>query len=94
MSENFNITPQPEETDNPVEMSVSPVCEKDGKKYAFVTFTEGSKTAEGRIPECVIEKNNGFSDEEVQALCDYMKSQLTTLKKTAASLNVFDAFRK
>ena len=81
-------------SDYPVDMSVSPVCEKDGKKYAYVTFSTNGKTAEGRIPECVIEKNDGFSDEEVEALCEYMKAQLPTLKKTAASLNVFDAFRK
>ena len=81
-------------SDYPVDMSVSPICEKDGRKYAYVTFTGQGKTAEGRIPECVIEKNDGFSQDEVEALCEYMKAQLSVLKKTAASLNVFDAFRK
>ena len=29
-----------------INMSVSPVCEKGGKRYAFVNFTDGKKDAE------------------------------------------------
>lgn len=94
MTENFDVTSYASDGDYPVDMSVSPICEKDGKKYAYVTFTAGNKTAEGRIPECIIEKNTGFTDEEAKALSEYMKANLSSLKKTAASLNVFDAFRK
>ena len=76
-------------------MTVSPICHtKDGEKYAFISFSDGDKSAEGKIPDCKIEKNNGFSEEDVALLEMYMKKELKTLKKTAAGLNVFDAFRK
>lgn len=73
-------------------MSVSPICQKDGKKVAYVSFLDKNRSAEGIIPACMIIKNKGFSDEEVLGLESYMKSQLDTLKKMAASVNAADAF--
>ncbi len=75
-------------------MAVSPVCVKDGKQYAFVSFTEGDKMAEGKIPDCVIVSNKGFSAEETEQLEIYMKRELTNLKKMASSVNVLGAFMK
>lgn len=75
-------------------MSVSPVCVKDGKQYAFVIFTSGEKQAEGKIPECVLVSNKGFSEEEAALLETYMKRELTNLKKMASSVNVLGAFMK
>ena len=80
--------------DHVMDMSVSPVCVKDGKQYAFVSFTEGNRTAEGRIPECRIIASSGFSKEEVVGLEDYMKRELTQLKKMAAGIRLLDAFMK
>lgn len=73
-------------------MSVSPICQKNGKRMAYVSFSDGKRTAEGQIPECVIHSNDGFSEEEVAQLQLYMKSELATLKRMAASVNVMDAF--
>ena len=75
-----------------LQMSVSPVCQKDGKKVAYVAFSDKTRSAEGVIPECVITKNHGFSNEEVEQLEAYMKQQLATLKRMAASVNAMDAF--
>ena len=75
-------------------MSVSPVCEKNGEKYAFVTFTDGKRTAEGKIPECKIMFSAGFTEEEVLQLQDYMKRELTNLKKMAAGIRKLDAIIK
>ena len=47
-----------------LKMSVSPICVKDGNRYAFVNFADGKRTAEGKIPDCKIISNKGFSDEE------------------------------
>lgn len=80
--------------DMEMDMAVSPVCVKDGKQYAFVTFTSGEKMAEGRIPECVLVANKGFSEEEAVLLETYMKRELTKLKKMASSVNVLGAFMK
>lgn len=83
-------------------LAVSPVCQKDGKQYAFVTFsvagengdTAQGKMAEGKIPECKIISNKGFSEKEVEQLERYMKRELTRLKKMASSVNVLEAFMK
>lgn len=80
--------------ENAVNMSVSPICVKDGEKYAFVSFTEGSRTAEGKIPDCRIISNKGFSQEEVEQLESYMQRELPQLKKMAAGIRLFDAFMK
>ena len=75
-------------------VAVSPICEKDGKKYAFVSFTEGEKYAEGKIPDCTIVSNKGFSDEDIRVLELYMKNDLARLKRMAAGVNVLGAFMK
>ena len=75
-----------------VNMSVAPVLAKDGKKCAYVSFEEGERCAEGKIPDCVILSNKGFSKEEVSQLEDYMRRELKNLKKMAAGVNVMRAF--
>lgn len=79
-----------------MKMTVSPICtDKSGKnKYAYVTFTDGKKYAEAKIPECEITKNDGFSEEELAGLHFYMRTNLTELKKIAAKNNVFEALKK
>ena len=37
-----------------INMSVSQVFARNGERYAFVSFTDGEKNAEGKIPECRI----------------------------------------
>lgn len=78
--------------DDELKMSVSPICAKDGKKYAFVSFTDGVRTAEGKIPDCAITNNVGFSEDEVQQLEEYMKQELPQLKKMAAGIDVMKTF--
>ncbi len=78
--------------DDELKMSVSPVCTKNGDKYAFVSFTDGVRTAEGRIPDCIITKNEGFDEDEVSQLENYMSRELPQLKKMAAGINVMKNF--
>lgn len=80
--------------ENELTMSVSPVCVKDGNKYAFVSFADKDRFAEGKIPSCEIVSNQGFSEAEVEQLEAYMKRELTRLKKMAAGIRVLDAFMK
>ena len=77
-----------------LKMSVSPICVKDGNRYAFVNFADGKRTAEGKIPDCKIISNKGFSDKEVTQLEEYMKKELANLKQMAAGINVLGAFMK
>jgi hypothetical protein len=75
-----------------LKMSVSPICTKDGKKYAFVSFTDGKRTAEGRIPDCKITACDGFVEDEVIQLEDYMSRELPQLKKMAAGIDIMRNF--
>ena len=73
-----------------VKMSVSPVCTKNDQQYAFVSFSDEKRTAEGKIPECKIISNQGFTEEEIIQLEDYMRRELRTLKKMAAGIRLID----
>lgn len=75
-----------------LKMSVSPICVKDGAKYAFVSFTDDIRTAEGKIPDCMITSNDGFDEDEIKQLEEYMKQELPKLKKMAAGINVMETF--
>lgn len=75
-------------------VTVSPVCAKGEKRYAYVSFSDGQRTAEGIIPDCKIVSNHGFTKEEAEQLEEYMKSDLGRLKKMAAGIRMLDAFMK
>ncbi len=77
-----------------LKMSVSPICVKDGNRYAFVNFTDGNRLAEGKIPDCKIISNKGFSEDEVGKLEEYMQKELPKLKQMAAGINVLGALMK
>lgn len=82
------------EKEQDMKLSVSPVCSKDGEKFAFVTFTDGARIAEGKIPDCKIISNKGFDEGEVGMLEMYMKQNLLQLKKMAAGIRLFDVITK
>lgn len=75
-----------------INMSVSQVFAKNGERYAFVSFTDGDKNAEGKIPECRILSNRGFGKEEIGQLEAYMERELARLKRMAAGVNAMRAF--
>lgn len=77
-----------------LQMTVSPICVKDDQKYAFVSFRDDERSAEGKIPECKIVSNKGFDDGEVLMLERYMQQNLAQLKKMAAGLNAFEAMKR
>lgn len=53
----------------------STVLSKNGKPFVSVMFERGKDRAEGTVPDCIITKNEGFTQEEVEELEDYMKAQ-------------------
>lgn len=79
---------------NEINLSVSPVCEKEGKKCAYVSFSDGERIADGIIPDCKIISSKGFTEEEVEQLEAYMQSELAKLKRMAAGIRLFDVLTK
>ena len=74
-----------------VTLNLSGVVEKDGQKIAYVRFSRGDNFAEGYIPDCIFTKVQGFTDDEVSMLTDYLRANLTELKKRAAGINPLTA---
>lgn len=68
-------------------MIVSGVIERKGKKSACVRFEGQGVFAEGYIPDCKIEKSEGFSEEEIKTLEEYLTDNLETLKRHAAGID-------
>ena len=77
---------------NEVTLDVSGITEKDGKRIAHIRFSRGEDYAEGYIPDCVLTKVSGFTEEESDQLVDFLRANLTDLKKRAASINPLNAF--
>jgi len=80
--------------ENEFTMSVSPICVKDGKKIAYVSFTDGKRSAEAKIPECIVTSAVGLNRAEVRMLEEYMKQELPRLKSMAAGIRLADVFFK
>lgn len=87
-----DISLSEETTSQEINMSVSPICGKDGRKVAYVSFTDGSRMAEGEIPDCRITKNINFGKAEVEQLEHYMRDNLAMIKRMAASVDPITAF--
>lgn len=68
-------------------MTVSGICSKEGKKFAYVTFQDTTRKAEGIIPDCKITDSHGFTEEETGQLELFMKMKLSDLKAQAAAVN-------
>ncbi len=77
-----------------VSMSVSGICGNPGHKFAFVRFTDGSKSCEYKFPDVELKMNEGFTDDELVQLKFYVKNHITELKKMAASVDPFHALKK
>ena len=55
-----------------IEITHSTVLSKEGKPFVAVSFQRGEDRAEGTIPDCIILRNSGFTEDEVAELEDYM----------------------
>ena len=63
------------------------VRDKDNKKIVRVKFERivnaGPETAEGLLPDCKIVSQNGYSDEEVAGLEEYLRGNLEDIMAKA-----------
>ncbi len=75
-----------------VNMSFSGILGGKENWHISVSFSHGEKYAEGRLPECRITDNRGFSEEEKAGLEAYMKSNRKTIFNRAKEINPLRAF--
>lgn len=77
-----------------VNMLVSGISQRNGKKVAYVLFEDGERSAEAVIPECEILTNKGFSETELKQMKQYMQKNLDMIKNKAAGINPIHAMMK
>ena len=77
-----------------LKMTVSGVVPKDGRKNVYVIFEDGTRKAEGSVPECIIHSNEGFEEDEVKMLELYMKQQQDQIRELAKGINPIKALMK
>lgn len=75
-----------------ISMSVSPAVSPKGEKLIYVLFTDGKKSAELTAPQGKVITNNGFDEEEIRKLADYVQNEYQTVLSLAKQVNPMRAF--
>lgn len=70
-----------------VKMLISCVVEKEGKKMVRLSFLRGNDYAEGLLPEGIVEKAQGFTEEEVRKLEQYIRTNRKDILQQAREIN-------
>ena len=70
-----------------INMTVSTMMRHGDDKAIYVVFTDGSKSAEFVVPEDRLVKNNGFSEEELAGLTDYIANEHDSIYAIAKKIN-------
>jgi hypothetical protein len=53
-----------------------------------VSFSEKGKSAEGYVPSCKIERNNGFTADEVEQMEAYLEENKSLIWEEAKKINI------
>lgn len=76
-----------------MKMTYTSVVTKDNKPMISIKFERGNDICEGGVPECVISKNDGFTDEEIEGLEHYLRMNKREIieqgKSISGLLNIF-----
>lgn len=70
-----------------VKMTHSGIFSKEGKRCVSVRFERGKDVAEAILPACKVVKNQGFTEEEVSGLENYLEMQNDAIFVKARELN-------
>lgn len=72
-----------------VKMLISCVVEKEGQKMVRISFLREKDYAEGILPEGMVVKSEGFTQEEVKKLEDYIRANRQDILRQAKEINPF-----
>lgn len=79
--------------DEEMKMTYTSVVTKDNKPMISLRFERGNDVCEGCVPDCIITKNKGFTDEEKDALEQYLRLNKMEIieqsKGISGLLNIF-----
>lgn len=72
----------------------SGITSKGTEKRVCVSFSEKGKSAEGYVPSCRIERNNGFTADEVEQMEAYLEENKYLIWEEAKKINPLRAMWK
>lgn len=78
---------KPEKISEDINMLISGMIKKDGKSFARVSFLRDKCWAEGIVPDGVIEKSEGFREEELAQLAAYLVQEQDMILEQAKDVN-------
>ena len=78
---------KPEKTSEDINMLISGMIKMDGKSFTRVSFLRDKCWAEGIVPDGVIEKSEGFSEEELVQLKEYLVQEKDMILEQAKGVN-------
>lgn len=70
-----------------IDMLISGMIQKNGKSFSRVSFMRGQSWAEGIVPDGIIEKSEGFSEEEIAQLTAYLVQEKNMILEQAKGVN-------
>lgn len=70
-----------------MKVMVSGVLHRKDKTFMRVSFLRGKDWAEGILPDCEIEKSEGFSQEEIDGLERYLAGEKDVFIRQARQIN-------
>lgn len=70
-----------------VDMLISGFFTKEGKKMMRVSFMRGKDFAEGLLPDGIIDKAEGFSEEELGRLVKFLRTNSREIMAQAKEIN-------
>jgi len=70
-----------------METFISGILTKEGRKFARVSFMRGEEYAEFIVPDVVLDKRKGFSEDEITKLFHYVRENRDDILKRAKEVN-------
>lgn len=77
-----------------IRMSVSSLIRKDRDKSVYVLFSDGAKSAEFVVPTGKLLRNDGFTQEDIRKLQEYLANEETVIYDMAKDINPIKGFMK
>ena len=78
---------KPEKISEDINMLISGMIKRDGKSFTRVSFSRDKCWAEGIVPDGVIEKSEGFREEELEQLKEYLVQEQDMILEQAKGVN-------
>lgn len=66
---------------------ISGILTKEGRKFARISFMRGEEYAEFIVPDGVLDKRKGFSEEEITELYRYVRENRNDILEKAKEVN-------